>query len=225
MFSSSDESAAAGSELCTLCQRLSSCSKSWACKIPGMLQIPGRPPKGCAGSWGDPGAQAAWHLQVLPPLSKAVQHHLLLLPTNRTRELVSQDPLASIPAFPCHFQAIWEIIIALNWIVHELLSLSGISVREKVRKSICETRSICGAPSTALCWDHFWECLGKRFTFPSGTHSRCLLPILYFTTRTGESIWLNLLSKRQTAFISTEYIPRYSRVIRTTFPNQKHNSS
>lgn len=36
---------------------------------------------------------------------------------------------------------------------------------------------------------------------------------------------LNKITDQKTAFISTEYIPHYSRVIKTSFPSQKHNSS
>lgn len=56
-------------------------------------------------------------------------------PNKQNSELVSQDPLAFIPAFPFHFQAIWEIISALNWIVHELQTLKELVWGRKWEKT------------------------------------------------------------------------------------------
>lgn len=120
---------------------------------------------------GNHGAQSAWDLQVLSPMSKSAA---LLLPINSTWQLVFQDPLVQLFNF------------IFKQFEKSLSHVLELFINCKALKELVWGRKWETASAKQGCVEHWalpsagitsGSVLRKSLAFPSGTHWRCLLPI------------------------------------------------
>lgn len=158
-------------------------------------------------------------------MPKTVQQHLLLLPIGLD-SLFFSGPFSIYSSFLILFLRNLKNRYHMYWncsLIGKPLRVECEVEKEKLHEcnkecvtlqQSVETSALPSAGIISL------SVLRKNFTFPSVTHRGWLL--LSFILHHQDS-WerLTKFTEQNTGFVSTEY----GRVIKTPFPNQKHNSS